>query len=635
MEEEEKLKSCKCSKDSAEIENENKMNIIEIIAGSVLFAISLIFKMPDTAKTVLCVVSYFILGTEIIIEAVKNLFKGNFFDENFLMSIATFGAISIGYYSEAAAVMLFYRIGEWFEDMAVDRSKRSITELMDIRSDYANVFYDGDIKKVNPEEVKKGDIIVVKPGEKVPLDGIIIEGKSFMDTAALTGESVLREVSEGQQVLSGTINKDGFIKIRVTKEFGESTVSKILELVSSSAERKTKTENFITKFAKIYTPIVVSLAVICALIPPLVIPGAKFSEWLYKAIIFLVISCPCAFVISVPLGFFAGIGSASKRGILVKGGNYLEALANVKIAVFDKTGTLTKGTFNVTDIKVSGSLSKEEIVRFASYAESLSNHPIAKSIVRYFNEKIDKSKIKNYEEIEGMGIKAEVDGNEVLVGNARLMKKENIDFEEADALGSILYESVNGKYAGAVIVSDEIKEDSCDTLKELKNLGIRKTVMLTGDNEKQASKAAEKLGVDKYYSELLPYNKVEILEKLLKDKNKNETLLFAGDGINDAPVLARADIGIAMGGVGSDAAVEAADAVIMHDQPKKIVTAIKIARKTRRVVAENISFALAVKIIVLVLGILGAAKIWEAVFADVGVTFIAVLNSLRAMNIKE
>lgn len=635
MEEEEKLKSCKCSKDSVDIENENKMNIIEIIAGSVLFAISLIFKMPDTAKTVLCLVSYFILGTEIIIEAVKNLFKGNFFDENFLMSIATFGAISIGYYSEAVAVMLFYRIGEWFEDMAVDRSKRSITELMDIRADYANVFYDGDIKKVNPEEVKKGDIIVVKPGEKVPLDGIIIEGKSFMDTAALTGEAVLREVSEGQQVLSGTINKDGFIRIRVTKEFGESTVSKILELVSSSAERKTKTENFITKFAKIYTPIVVSLAVICALIPPLVLPGAKFSEWLYKAIIFLVISCPCAFVISVPLGFFAGIGSASKRGILVKGGNYLEALANVKIAVFDKTGTLTKGTFNVTDIKVSGSLSKEEIVRFASYAESLSNHPIAKSIVRYFNEKIDKSKIKNYEEIEGMGIKAEVDGNEVLVGNARLMKKENIDFEEADALGSILYESVNGKYAGAVIVSDEIKEDSCDTLKELKNLGIRKTVMLTGDNEKQASKAAEKLGVDEYYSELLPYNKVEILEKLLKDKNKNETLLFAGDGINDAPVLARADIGIAMGGVGSDAAVEAADAVIMHDQPKKIVTAIKIARKTRRVVAENISFALAVKIIVLVLGILGAAKIWEAVFADVGVTFIAVLNSLRAMNIKE
>lgn len=611
----------------------NKTKIITFLMGVVLFTIAIIFKFNNLVEFALFFTSYLLIGGEVLLIAIKNILRGQVFDENFLMALATVGAFSIGQFAEGVGVMLFYQVGEFFQDVAVNKSRKSITALMDIRPDYANKKINDDIVKLDPEEVHIGDIIIVKPGEKVPLDGIVIEGKSLIDTAALTGESVPREVKSGDDILAGCINKNGLLTIEVNKEFGQSTLAKILDLVQNASSKKAPTEKFITKFARYYTPIVVISAMILAILPPLLIPGATFSEWIYRALVFLVVSCPCALVISIPLGFFGGIGGASKNGILVKGGNYLEALNNVEVVVFDKTGTLTKGVFKVTEIHEESDISKEELLEYAAHIESYSNHPIAISILKAYDKAVNKEDIRDFEEIAGKGLRANIRGKDVIAGNSKLMDSESISYSKAENVGTIIYIAIDKKYAGSIIISDEIKEDSIHAIESLKSMGVKKIVMLTGDNKDIASNIGKKLGVDEVYSELLPHEKVEKLEALDKQKSPKGKIVFVGDGINDAPVLARADIGIAMGGVGSDAAIEAADIVIMTDEPSKIAEAIKIAKKTKSIVMQNIIFALSVKIVILVLAVFGISTMWEAVFGDVGVALIAVLNSMRAMKI--
>lgn len=622
------------SKNEEVEEENNKEEIIRLIIGALIFGIATVMKFSNSIELVLYLISYVLVGGEVVLGALRNIRRGQVFDENFLMGIATIGAFAIGEYPEGVAVMLFYQVGEMFQDMAVNRSRKSISALMDIRPDFANLKINGDIKKVDPEEVSIGDIIVVKPGEKVPLDGKVIEGSSMVDTAALTGESVPREVGRGDSILSGVINKNGLLTIEVEKEFGDSTVAKILDLVQNASSKKAPTENFITKFARYYTPTVVFAALALAIIPPLFIEGATFSDWVYRALSFLVVSCPCALVVSIPLGFFGGIGGASKNGILVKGGNYLEALNDVEMVVFDKTGTLTKGIFKVTEINSENNISKDELIAYAAYAENYSNHPIGASILKAYGKEIDKYKIENYEEISGHGVKVIIDGKEVLAGNYKLMNRENIPYKQVETIGALVHVAIDKKYAGYIVISDELKEDSAKAIKDLKAIGVKKTVMLTGDNEKVGSKIAKELRLDEVYAELLPDQKVEKLELLFKEKSPKGKIVFVGDGINDAPVLARADIGIAMGGVGSDAAIEAADVVIMTDEPSKIASAIKIAKKTRSIVMQNIVFALGVKIIILGLVAIGMGTMWEAVFGDVGVALLAVLNAMRAMKVE-
>lgn len=605
-----------------------------IIIGAAVLATAVLLSLNNEwLRIALFIISYIIVGGDVVKRAVKNIFKGQVFDENFLMSIATIGAFFIGEYPEGVAVMLFYQVGELFQSYAVGKSRKSIASLMDIRPDYANVKKGDELVKVDPDEVQIGDIIVIKAGEKIPLDGKVIEGSSMIDTSALTGESVPREVEVGSDILSGCININGVITAEVTKEFGESTVSKILDLVENASSKKSNSEQFITKFARYYTPVVVIIAVFLAIIPPLVIDGATFSDWIYRALAFLVVSCPCALVISIPLSFFGGIGGASKKGVLVKGSNYLEALAETEIVVFDKTGTLTKGVFNVQEIHPEG-VSKEELLELTAHAESYSNHPISLSLKRAYSKEIDNGRISDVEEISGHGVIATVDGKKVMAGNIKLMKMMDIPYFKGELIGTIVHVAVNNKYIGYIVIADEVKEDSAQAIKELKAASIKQTVMLTGDNKSIGSKVAKELGLDKVYAELLPADKVEKLEELFSQKSKKGKLAFVGDGINDAPVLARADIGIAMGGLGSDAAIEAADVVIMTDEPSKIATAMKISKKTLKIAHQNIVFAIGIKIIVLILSAFGIATMWAAIFADVGVTIIAVLNAFRALNVK-
>lgn len=605
-----------------------------IIIGAAVLATAVLLSLNNEwLQIALFIISYIIVGGDVVKRAVKNIFKGQVFDENFLMSIATIGAFFIGEYPEGVAVMLFYQVGELFQSYAVGKSRKSIASLMDIRPDYANVKKGDELVKVDPDEVQIGDIIVIKAGEKIPLDGKVIEGSSMIDTSALTGESVPREVEVGSDILSGCININGVITAEVTKEFGESTVSKILDLVENASSKKSNSEQFITKFARYYTPVVVIIAVFLAIIPPLVIDGATFSDWIHRALAFLVVSCPCALVISIPLSFFGGIGGASKKGVLVKGSNYLEALAETEIVVFDKTGTLTKGVFNVQEIHPEG-VSKEELLELTAHAESYSNHPISLSLKRAYSKEIDNGRISDVEEISGHGVIATVDGKKVMVGNIKLMKMMDIPYFKGELIGTIVHVAVNNKYIGYIVIADEVKEDSAQAIKELKAANIKQTVMLTGDNKSIGSKVAKELGLDKVYAELLPADKVEKLEELFSQKSKKGKLAFVGDGINDAPVLARADIGIAMGGLGSDAAIEAADVVIMTDEPSKIATTMKISKKTLKIAHQNIVFAIGIKIIVLILSAFGTTTMWAAIFADVGVTIIAVLNAFRALNVK-
>jgi len=605
-----------------------------IIIGAAVLATAILLSLNNEwLQIALFIISYIIVGGDVVKRAVKDILKGQVFDENFLMSIATIGAFFIGEYPEGVAVMLFYQVGELFQSYAVGKSRKSIASLMDIRPDYANVKKGDELVKVDPDEVQIGDIIVIKAGEKIPLDGKVIEGSSMIDTSALTGESVPREVEVGSDILSGCININGVITAEVTKEFGESTVSKILDLVENASSKKSNSEQFITKFARYYTPVVVIIAVFLAIIPPLVIDGATFSDWIYRALAFLVVSCPCALVISIPLSFFGGIGGASKKGVLVKGSNYLEALAETEIVVFDKTGTLTKGVFNVQEIHPEG-VSKEELLELTAHAESYSNHPISLSLKRAYSKEIDNGRISDVEEISGHGVIATVDGKKVMAGNIKLMKMMDIPYFKGELIGTIVHVAVNNKYIGYIVIADEVKEDSAQAIKELKAANIKQTVMLTGDNKSIGSKVAKELGLDKVYAELLPADKVEKLEELFSQKSKKGKLAFVGDGINDAPVLARADIGIAMGGLGSDAAIEAADVVIMTDEPSKIATTMKISKKTLKIAHQNIVFAIGVKIIVLILSAFGITTMWAAIFADVGVTIIAVLNAFRALNVK-
>lgn len=610
-----------------------KKDAVKFGISLAIFGAAMIFKLPFYVELSMFLVSYLLSGGEVLLKALKNITKGDFFDENFLMSIATIGAFAVGEFPEGAAVMLFYQIGEMFQGLAVYRSRKSITDLMDIRPEYAVVFEDGAERRVSPAEVLIGQIIIVKPGEKVPLDGKVLDGISAVDTSALTGESLPREVSAGDVLLGGFINKNGLLKLEVIRDYEDSTVSKILDLVENASSKKAPTENFITKFARRYTPVVTIAALVMAVIPPLVIPGAAFSDWIYRALIFLVISCPCALVVSIPLGFFGGIGGASKHGVLVKGSNYLEALNYVDTIVFDKTGTLTKGIFKVTQVNPEMDYSKEELLCLAAYAESYSNHPIALSIINAYQGEINKNQILDVKEIPGHGLKVQYDGKIIAAGNSKLMEEENIAYTATEAIGTVVYVAVDGIYAGNIIISDEVKEDSRETLQGLKNMGVKKLVMLTGDSKAVGESIGKELGIDEVYAELLPDDKVNNLERLDKEKSTKGRLAFVGDGINDAPVLARADIGIAMGGLGSDAAIEAADVVLMTDEPSKIISAIKIAKKTHRIVWQNIIFALGVKAIVLLLGAFGVATMWEAVFADVGVALIAVINAMRAMKI--
>lgn len=605
-----------------------KDNLLLII-GTIVYIIALAYKSNDNLLSfILFGASYLIIGGEVILNAIKNIIRGEIFDENFLMSIATIGAFFIGEYPEAVAVMLFYQIGEVFQGYAVNKSRKSISSLMNIRADHANVLRDDKEIRVSPEDVSIGEFIIVKPGERVPLDGTVLEGTSFIDTSALTGESVPREVTTGNEILSGSINNNGVLKVKVDKEYGESTVARILELVENASNKKAPTEKFITKFAKVYTPIVVAIAVLVAIIPPIIIKDATFSEWIYKALSILVVSCPCALVVSIPLGFFSGIGAASKKGILVKGGNYLEALRDSEIVVFDKTGTLTKGIFKVTEIN-SINMSKEELLEITAMGESLSNHPIAMSIANAYGKEVNKDEIKDYKEISGHGIEVTIRENDVLLGNSKLMKSNNIDYNDIDSIGTIVHVAINGEYKGNIVISDEIKENVKEALTELKEVGIKKTIMLTGDNKNVADKVAMDIGIDEVYSELLPGDKVSKIEEILNKKTSKGKVLFVGDGINDAPVLARADIGVAMGGIGSDAAIEAADVVLMKDKIEEISEAIRVSRRTNMILWQNIIFSLGVKIIVMLLVILGLTNMWAAVFADVGVTLIAVLNSMR------
>ena len=612
-----------------------KEDIIKIAISGILFVIAFIIKVPYSwIKTAIFILSYLIVGLEILKKALKNILKGDAFDENFLMAVATIGAFIVGEYPEAVAVMLFYQIGEVFQDYSVDKSRESIASLINIKPDIANVLRDGKEEKIDPNTVNVGEIVLVKPGEKVPLDGKVIEGESFIDTSCLTGEGVPRRVNIGDEILSGCINTDGLLKIEVTEEYSNSTVNKILELVENASEKKSKSENFITKFAKYYTPIVVIIAIFLAIIPPLIIRNASFSDWIYRALSFLVVSCPCALVISIPLSFFGGIGGAARKGILIKGSNYLEQLAKTEIVVFDKTGTLTKGVFEVQNVN-SINIKEEELLEIAATAEYYSNHPIAKSVKKAFNKEIDEGKISNIKEIPGKGIFAKIEGKDVLIGNSTLFEEESIQYEKCEGIGTILYIAIDKKFVGTILIADEIKEDSKKTIKDLKKNGIKQTVMLTGDRKEVSKDVSDKLEIDEVYSELLPDGKVKKVEDLLKNKNEQRKLVFVGDGINDSPVLAMADIGVAMGANGTDSAIEAADIVIMTDEPYKINTAIKIARKNMRIVKENIFFAIFVKVLILFLSAFGISNMWQAVFADVGVSIIATLNSLRMLGKKE
>ncbi len=607
----------------------NKRKIVIIGVGVLLFFVVILFELSFASELIISFTGYLLIGGGILKKAIRNLIKGQVMDENFLMSIATLGAFSIGEYPEGIAVMLFYRIGEFLQDLAVERSRKSVISLMDLRPDYANLKVGNDIKKVDPNQVRVGDYILVKPGEKVPLDGVVIEGESMTDTSALTGESVPKKAKVGNVILSGTINNSGLLTVKVTMEYRVSTVSKILDLVRDAAEKKAPTENFITKFAKYYTPAIVFSALALAVVPPLATGEADFSKWVYRALVFLVVSCPCALVISIPLGFFGGIGGASKKGVLVKGGNFLEALNHVDTVVFDKTGTLTKGVFNVTEVLPTGSFSEDVVLHYAAYAESYSSHPIALTIRNAYGKSIDKSKISEYDEISGYGIKMKLDGKTILVGSERFLLQENIPVMKTKKIGTVVHIAVDGIYAGLIIISDEVKEDSYKTVKTLKEMGAKKIVMLTGDNHTISEKIGRELGMDEVYAELLPHQKVEKVEWLESHKTSKGKVVFVGDGMNDAPVLARAEIGVAMGGAGSDAAIEAADVVLMTDQPSKLVDAMKIARRTKKIVWQNIFLAFSIKLIVLVLGTVGIATMWEAVFADVGVALVAVFNAMR------
>ena len=607
--------------------------LFRIIIAAVLFAAGSLLTLDPTAEMAVFLVCYVVIGWDIVWKALTNILHGQVFDENFLMTIATIGALILGEHSEGVAVMLFYQVGEWFQSYAVSKSRKSIASLMDIRPDYANVERNGKLEQVDPEEVNIGDTIVVKPGERVPLDGKIIKGTSALDTSALTGESMPRDVEPGMEVISGCINQTGILTIRTTKKYGESTVAKILDLVENASDKKGKTENFISRFARYYTPIVVFAAIALAVLPPLV-TGQPFTVWIYRALTFLVISCPCALVISIPLSFFGGIGGASKIGVLVKGSNYLESLAHTEVVVFDKTGTLTKGSFAVSQINAV-SMKEAQLLELAAYAEDYSNHPISLSIKKAYGKKIDHSRISDVQEIAGHGVRAVIDGKTILAGNAKLMDREGIAYIPSNAIGTVIYLACNGKYAGYIVIEDEIKADAPSAIKALKEVGVRKTVMLTGDADAVGKKVAQKLGLDQAYTELLPADKVDRVEMMLRQTTEKGKLVFVGDGINDAPVLARADVGIAMGGLGSDAAIEAADVVLMTDEPSKISAVVQIARKTIRIANENIVFALGVKILVLILGATGYANMWAAVFADVGVSVIAILNAIRAMRVKK
>ena len=614
--------------------DEDKKRTIRLAVGAVVYAIGMALtvfaKLPTLAELAFLIVAYVILGWDVVWQAVKNITRGQVFDEHFLMSVSTIGAFAIGEYPEAVAVMLFYQVGEFFQSLAVKRSRKSISDLMDICPDSATVKRNGVLQVVSPESVAVGEIIVVKPGEKIPLDGIVVDGESMLDTKALTGESVPRSIRKGDEALSGCINQSGLLTLKVTKSFGESTVSKITDLVENASARKAPTENFITTFARYYTPVVVGMAAVLAIIPPLVL-GGGWSEWLRRGFVFLIVSCPCALVISIPLTFFGGIGAASKRGVLVKGSNYLEALNKVSVVVFDKTGTLTKGVFEVANIIPAAGYQKEQVLEYAAQAESYSNHPIAKSILATYGKPIDQKQFSGFEEISGHGISIMVQGKKVLAGNSKLMESEKIAYAACDAAGTKFYVAADGSYVGCILIADEVKPDSKCAIAELKKIGVEKTVMLTGDDERIGKSVADELGLDAYYAQLLPDQKVEKLEMLDKQKRQGSKLAFVGDGINDAPVLARADVGIAMGGLGSDAAIEAADVVLMTDEPSKLVEAIDVAKATKRIVMQNIVIALGIKSVFLVLGALGMAGMWEAVFGDVGVTIIAVLNAMRIL----
>ena len=615
-----------------------KKMLIRIIISFILFIALRILSLNNFYETILFLITYFIIGYDILKKAIKGILNRQVFDENFLMAIATVGAIALGEYSEGTAVMLFYQIGEWFQSYAVGKSRRNISELMDIRPDYANIEDDsGNIVQVDPDEVEIGSIIIVKPGEKIPIDGKIIEGTSSLNTSALTGESLPQEVTTNDEVISGCINITGLLKIKTTKEFGESTVSKILDMVENASSKKSKSENFISKFARYYTPAVCYSALALALVPPIInlLMGneASWSVWVYRALTFLVISCPCALVISIPLSFFAGIGGASNSGVLVKGSNYLEALATTKYVVFDKTGTMTQGVFEVSGIHHS-TIENDQLLEYATLAESYSTHPISKSLQKAYGKPVDKTRIKDVKEISGHGVIAKIDNITVMAGNDKLMKKFNISYVDCHSIGTIVHIAIDNKYAGHILISDVIKPTAKQAIQELKNIGIKKTIMLTGDISKVANKVATDLNIDQVYSELLPEDKVTKVEELLNQKGNKEKLAFVGDGINDAPVLSRADIGIAMGALGSDAAIEAADIVLMDDDPLKIAKAIKISKKCLKIVYENIYFAIGIKVICLILGAIGIANMWLAIFADVGVMVIAVLNAIRALNVK-
>ena len=611
-----------------------KKQLLRIIISGIMLLFSMLVSINvKYINNIIFIIAYFIIGYDILLKAFRNIKRGKVFDENFLMSVATIGALCIGNIPEAASVMLFYQVGELFQSYAVNKSRKSVAALMDIRPDYANVIRNDKHIKVDPNEVNIEEIILVKPGEKIPLDGIIVEGSSMLNTLALTGEAVPRSVKKGDEVLSGCVNNEGILKIKVTKKFGESTVSKILELVENASSRKSSSEAFITRFAKYYTPIVCAIALVLAILLPLIL-NQPFNTWIYRALSFLVVSCPCALVVSIPLSFFGGIGASSSIGVLVKGSNYLEALSNAEIVVCDKTGTLTEGVFKVQKIETI-SISDEELLKYAAYAESFSNHPIALSLKEAYGKKIDNKKIADTKEISGKGVQAKIDGKEVLVGNEKLLKEKNIEFNKSKDIGTIVYVVIDDKYCGYIVISDKIKEDSYKAVSSLKENNVKKIVMLTGDKTDISREVSEKLKLDEFHSELLPQDKVKKVEKLMLEKSNDGKLLFIGDGINDAPVLALSDIGVAMGGLGSDAAIEAADIVIMTDEPSKIAEAIKISHKTMRIVKENIVFAITVKIAVLVLSALGIATMWAAVFADVGVSVIAILNALRILKVNK
>ena len=610
-----------------------KKKEVIIIISTILFVITLFVKMNQTLQLILMLVAYILLGKDTVLKAIKNVEKGDFFDENFLMTVATLGAIMIGEYPEAVAVMLFYEVGELFQSYAINKSRKSIADMMDIKPEYANVIRDNKSQKIDPDEVQIGETIEIKPGERVPLDAIIIKGESTLDTSALTGESIPVEVREGATILSGCININALIIAKVTKEYFDSTVNKVLDLVENAASKKSTSERLITRFAKIYTPIVIGLAILLAILPPVISGEYNFRLWIFRALSFLVVSCPCAFVISIPLSFFSGIGAASRAGVLIKGGNYLEALSKVDTVVLDKTGTLTKGVFNVQKvIVVDKNIKEDKFISLVAMAESGSNHPISKSIQKYYNKEINTNSINSIKEISGKGIEAVIDNKKLLVGNEKLINvPKNISIDD---IGTILYVEIDNKFTGYIIISDEIKKDSQKAIKGLKNMGIKKTIMLTGDVEKVAKKVGEDLGIDEIYTNLLPQDKVSKFEEIIKNKNSKGNVVFVGDGINDAPVLARADVGIAMGAMGSDAAIEAADVVIMTDEPSKIVTAIKSSKKTMKIAMQNIILAFGVKAIALILSALGITDMWMAVFADTGVTILAVLNSFRALKIE-